>query len=217
MSIGIYKITNIINNKSYIGQSINIEKRFEQHINNGSKYSYIDRSIKKHGADNFTFEILITCAKEDLDKEETKFIKLYGTYKDGYNLTWGADISFSKIPEIAAKISKKQQGKNNSFYGKKHSIESRKKMSDKKQNLNGKNNPFYDHNHSLNHNIMESKRKNTSGYFRVTKHKDKTCNQGFIYSYRYYDKNKKRRTLQSVDIKKLEQKVKDKGLEWIKF
>lgn len=217
MSTGIYKITNLINNKSYIGQSINIEKRFEQHIKSGSKHSYIDRSIKKHGADNFTFEILITCSKEDLDKEETKFIKLYGTYKDGYNLTWGADIALSRIPEIAAKISESKKGEKNSFYGKKHSMESRKKMSDKKQNLFGENNPFYNKKHTLNHNLNESKRKNTSGYFRVTKHKDKTCSQGFIYTYRYYDENKKRKSLQSVDIKKLEQKVKDKGLEWIKF
>ena len=217
MSTGIYKITNLINNKSYIGKSINIEQRFKQHIKSGSKHSYIDRSIKKHGANNFTFEILLTCEEKDLDKEEQKFIKLYGTYKQGYNLTWGGDCVPSKMPEIAKKISNAQQGKKNSFYGKKHSNESRKLMSEKRQDMYGIKNPFFNKKHTLLHNITESKRKNTSGYFRVTKHKDNTCNQGFIYVYRYYDENKKRKSLRSVDIKKLEKKVKEKGLEWIKF
>lgn len=57
---------------------------------------------------------------------------------------------------------------------------------------------------------------NTTGYFRVSKHKDKTYKQGFIYSYRYWE-NGKFKSLYSVDINKLEKKVKEKGLPWVKF
>lgn len=54
--IGIYKITNRINGKSYVGQSINMEKRFKEHLY--KQDTYIDRAIHKYGKDNFNFEIL---------------------------------------------------------------------------------------------------------------------------------------------------------------
>lgn len=58
-----------------------------------------------------------------------------------------------------------------------------------------------------------SKSRNTTGYYRVYKLKDKTCKQGFIWSYQYYEEGK-RKCIRSVSIEKLEQKVKAKGLEW---
>lgn len=58
-----------------------------------------------------------------------------------------------------------------------------------------------------------SKLKNTTGYFRVTKRKDKRVQQGFYYMYIYYENNKKK-TINSIDLKKLEKKVKEKGLKW---
>jgi len=61
-----------------------------------------------------------------------------------------------------------------------------------------------------------SKTKNTTGYYRVHKQKDNTCRQGFRWCYCYI-KNGKRKSIKSVDIEKLEQKIKDNGLEWIKF
>lgn len=61
-----------------------------------------------------------------------------------------------------------------------------------------------------------SEAKNTTGYFRVYKHKDSTCKQGFRFCYRYYEDGK-RKSIESVDIEKLEQKVKDKGLPWYKI
>ncbi len=62
----------------------------------------------------------------------------------------------------------------------------------------------------------ESKAKNTSGYYRVHEMKDKTCKQGFIYVYRYLE-NGKQKSIYSVDIKKLEEKVKERGLSWFKI
>lgn len=65
------------------------------------------------------------------------------------------------------------------------------------------------------HKMSESR--NTSSYFRVSKHKDKTCKQGFIWRYVYLDEKGKIKEIVSVDIKKLESKVKAKGLEWRKL
>ncbi len=64
--------------------------------------------------------------------------------------------------------------------------------------------------------IKQSETRNSTGYFRVNKQLDKTCKQGFIYHYRYYE-NGKTKVLSSVNIKKLEAKVKAKGLKWLKF
>ena len=52
----IYKITNKINNKIYIGQTNNIKRRFNSHKNN--KRSVISKAINKYGVENFTFEII---------------------------------------------------------------------------------------------------------------------------------------------------------------
>jgi len=62
--LGIYKITNKTNNHCYVGQSVNIEKRWKQHIRTfentrSSIYNYpLYRAIRKHGIENFTFEVL---------------------------------------------------------------------------------------------------------------------------------------------------------------
>jgi hypothetical protein len=57
---------------------------------------------------------------------------------------------------------------------------------------------------------------NTSGIYRVSKHKNKRFKQGFIWTYIYFEDGK-RKELASVDLKKLEEKVKAKGLEWYKL
>jgi group I intron endonuclease len=54
MSIGIYKISNLINGKIYIGQSVHIEKRWQQHCNNTGR-SLIAKAIQKYGKDSFSF------------------------------------------------------------------------------------------------------------------------------------------------------------------
>ena len=58
--IGIYKITNVLNNKVYIGQSNNIERRFREHKTVGEKSKIpVDLAIKKYGSKNFNFEIIL--------------------------------------------------------------------------------------------------------------------------------------------------------------
>lgn len=69
---GIYKITNLLSGKFYIGQSIDINHRFYEHkIGAGLAHnSAIDEAIKKYGAENFSYEILEECPKEELFSKE---------------------------------------------------------------------------------------------------------------------------------------------------
>ena len=85
--IGIYKITNKINNKCYIGQSINIKRRFNGH-KSGDHNEYLENAIKKYGIDNFNFEILEECKKNELNEKEIFYIKLYKSVnrRYGYNI-----------------------------------------------------------------------------------------------------------------------------------
>lgn len=91
MVSGIYKITNIINGKVYIGQSKDVIRRFKQHFNKRSKVSntYLKYSMNHYGIHNFVFEVI----KEtyDLDYWERFFIFWYRSCdsKYGYNLTDG--------------------------------------------------------------------------------------------------------------------------------
>ena len=88
--IGIYKITNNINGKIYIGQSIDIKKRWETH----KYYTYkkdtkLQKAFTKYGISNFTFEVLEECSKELLDEKEIFWIKYFNSFEDGYNMTLG--------------------------------------------------------------------------------------------------------------------------------
>lgn len=90
----IYKITNLINNKIYIGQTINdVDLRFRQHLSaarNGS-HLYLHQAIRKYGAENFQVEILETIANESLNNREIYYIKKYNSNNSihGYNLDSG--------------------------------------------------------------------------------------------------------------------------------
>ena len=66
----------------------------------------------------------------------------------------------------------------------------------------------------INHDCIHSN--NNSRYYRVSKQPDKTCKQGFIWHYRYYENNKPK-AIASVDLNKLMQKVLVKGLPWFKL
>ena len=103
MSCGIYKITNKINGHSYIGQSIDIERRWKKHINfpkENSNYP-LYRAFVKYGIENFNFEILKICDKKDLDIEEIKFIAQYDTFKNGYNQTTGGGGNPNSIVKLS--------------------------------------------------------------------------------------------------------------------
>lgn len=97
MACGIYKITNLINQKSYIGQAIDISRRWRDEKNrafdpNSEEYKKtLSVAIRKYGIDNFSFEILEECKVSELNTKEQYYIKLYDTYFNGYNETTGGD------------------------------------------------------------------------------------------------------------------------------
>lgn len=91
----VYKITNTINNKCYIGSSIHPAKRWRQHINsaqnpNSSGYNYpLYKAFRKYGIEQFTFEILRDDFEsvEEMEDYEYNAILEYGGYGEGYNQT----------------------------------------------------------------------------------------------------------------------------------
>ena len=97
----IYKITNLVNNKAYIGQTKQpVETRWDAHIysafreNDDNRY-YLHKAINKYGIENFTFEIIEEVPNTKLDEREIYWIAKYHTYRydelgnQSYNLTRG--------------------------------------------------------------------------------------------------------------------------------
>jgi hypothetical protein len=94
--IGIYKITSP-SNKIYIGQSLNIKRRFKHYSNlNGIKsQSKIYHSLKKYGYENHIFEIIEECSVDELNVREEYWIRLYQSHVIGLNICEGGN-SFGK-------------------------------------------------------------------------------------------------------------------------
>ncbi len=88
----IYKITNIQNNKIYIGQTIRpVEQRFHRHINdalNNILDTHFARAIRKYGKENFIIETIDTAnSQEELNQKEQYWIRFYDSVNNGYNET----------------------------------------------------------------------------------------------------------------------------------
>ena len=90
--IGIYKITSP-SGKNYIGQSINIHKRWSQykkyHVH--IKQTKIKNSLNKYGVEYHIFEIIEECSIEQLNEREVYWIKYYNSFNDGLNLREGGE------------------------------------------------------------------------------------------------------------------------------
>ena len=91
--VGIYKITNKINNKCYIGQSVDIQQRWSKHLSafNGEHTPdyKIYRAFEKYGLQNFTFEVIEECEQQHLDEREIYWIEFYNSFAEGYNMSLG--------------------------------------------------------------------------------------------------------------------------------
>ena len=90
----IYKITNNVNGKSYIGQTIqNYKERFYQHcaIKCSKKVSdmAIHKALRKYGKANFTLEVIEEVDADNLNEKERYWINYYDSYNNGYNSTLG--------------------------------------------------------------------------------------------------------------------------------
>lgn len=146
---GIYSIVNTINNKQYIGQSIDIHNRWIRHryeLNtNQHSNPILQKAWNKYGAESFIFKIVIKCNKNQLNKNEKIEVEKishthrYNILKDYYSLS----------------------GKNNPFYGKKHSKETKKKLSIIGKTKIGKKNPNYGNKYSIQTKIKNGHNKKT--------------------------------------------------------
>lgn len=145
--IGIYKITSPTN-RIYIGQSIDTEKRFKDYGRLKCKgQSRLYNSLKKYGVKNHKFEVIEECAVEKLNERERYWQDYYDVIsKKGLNCTLvkANGISGKRSYETTFKISmtkygrpplekkpkrENNSGSNNPFYGKKHSEETKRKIS----------------------------------------------------------------------------------------
>ena len=92
----IYKITNDINNKIYIGKTdFNIQKRWSEHCKDARQDRQEQRplynAIKKYGIEHFHIEEIEECSIELASDREKYWIEYYGSFKYGYNATIGGD------------------------------------------------------------------------------------------------------------------------------
>lgn len=125
---GVYKITNNLNGKSYIGQSVNCMSRWCVHKSPSVNYAPIDKAINEFGKENFTFSILLECPADMLDVWERDMINLFDTmWPKGYNMCGGGKMGFNLYDET------RNKGEKNPFYKHTHTDEARRKMSQSKK------------------------------------------------------------------------------------
>lgn len=114
----LYKITNLLNNKNYIGvTNRNPEERFAEHKKPSSK-SFISKAIQSDGVENFSFEVLLAnIENKDISNLECKYIKKYNSLlPNGYNADLGGIKYHKHSNYIKQIISKKGKGNKNSKY-----------------------------------------------------------------------------------------------------
>lgn len=129
----LYKITNQLNGKIYIGQTVNEKRRWTAHLSYAKKPEetgqHIHRAMAKYGVENFIYEIISTCeTQEDADEAEIQLIKQYDSRNEekGYNVAPGGNVVWpSGLPPHMYPS-----------YGKKCSDEKKKKISDSNKNKN---------------------------------------------------------------------------------
>lgn len=156
MAYSIYKITNLVNNKCYIGFTEDVKRRWKAHKvlrKNGTKPLY--QAFRKYGMENFTFEVIYESEnrEEVLLIKEPYYIELYDSIKKGYNFQEGGKNTNTpelkelnrkrmiennpmKNPEVVRKVS-------NSLKGRKRSPESDETREKKRKTKEGANNPNY--------------------------------------------------------------------------
>lgn len=154
----LYKILNIENNKIYIGQTVQPDKRWYQHKYDSTKDripSLISQAIKKYSNSSFEFEVIVCCKSyEDANELETLLVKQYNSHvsnNQGYNISLGGmnapiteevkeKMSLAKKGkklsyEHARKISKANTGKIAHNKGKPVSVEIKNKISNTMKNI----------------------------------------------------------------------------------
>ena len=119
MGCGIYKITNLVNKKVYVGSSVDVASREYKHfwmLKRGSHDNeYLQKSFNKHGRDNFIFEVIDYCDLNELIKKENEYIEFYesNNLNKGFNLSTVNEFRRNTYnDEVKIKLSKHNLRKN---------------------------------------------------------------------------------------------------------
>lgn len=110
----IYVIRNLVNGKVYVGQTKDFARRKTNHLycaRKGLKRPLYD-SIRKHGEENFLFEVLEECEPEVTNEREQYWVSHYDSFNSekGYNLTSGGKQHFDFSKEVRQKLSESHKG-----------------------------------------------------------------------------------------------------------
>ena len=131
----IYKATNKINGKIYIGQTIvSLALRKRKHWNhaNCQKNNYhFCNALRKYGVNGFKWQVICICPNvKSLNEQEEYYIVYYNSMEDGYNCTSGgkSNSGYRASEETKEKLSEMRKGKNHWNYGKHHSTKTKEKM-----------------------------------------------------------------------------------------
>jgi len=151
----LYKITNLLNNKVYIGRTKNPRYRYRQHnyyaehiLDNNLTHQKIHREISSVGSEHFIFEVFEKCNSfGDSCDRELYYIKFYNSEDDGYGYNEKGQVfdSISLSNDHKRRMSLKMSGEGNPMFGKKKSLETLRKMSIM---FSGDGNPFFGRTHS---------------------------------------------------------------------
>jgi len=161
---GIYKITNLVNGKCYIGSTNSLKTRKNAHFSQLNENKHVNGHLQaawnKYGKDNFSFETVEECEIENLSTLEQKWINFHKSYNDesGYNIvkytngrTFHSEETKRKISDahkgkiLSEETKQRMSGERNHNFGKLLSKETRQRMSDSRK---GEKNHFYGKNHS---------------------------------------------------------------------
>ena len=129
----VYKVTNKINGKMYIGCTTKtLKSRKNGHLSESRCRCYyaIHKAIRHYGENNFSWQVIDTAqTQQELFDKETYYIQFYDTYKNGYNSTLGADnttLGYKFDDEHKKHFSKTRSGEKNGNYNHKWSKEQKK-------------------------------------------------------------------------------------------
>lgn len=129
----VYRLTNTVTGKKYIGKTVNYKTRMYYHATKHTKCHYLKNSINKYGWENFKNEILIDdVPEEDLNNLEMSYIEVETTFApNGYNLTSGGEgcSGLRHSEATKKKLSIMNAGSNHPQYGTKRSKSTREKIS----------------------------------------------------------------------------------------